>query len=55
MHKTLDEPCHSEDGNNVGSQRDDCMSFSQSAILCRGSEISYFEIVESDKERSWCM
>ena len=53
--KALEQPHHSEDGDNVRSQRDVAMPYSQSATLCTGSEISHFEIVESDKEESWCI
>jgi len=50
--KALEEPSHSEDGDNAGSQLDDVMPESQSGSLCTRSEISHFEIFESDKEGS---
>jgi len=51
--KALEEPRHSEDGDNVGRQRGDVMPYGQDATLCTVSEIRHFEIVESDKEESW--
>jgi len=39
-------------GDNTGSQPDNGMQDSQSGNLCTRSEISHFEIVESDKEGS---
>jgi len=50
--KVLEEPSHSEGGGNAGSQPDDVMPESQRGSLCIRSEISHFEIVESDKEGS---
>jgi len=38
--------------NNAGSQSDDIMSDGHGGSLCTRSEISHFEIVESDKEGS---
>jgi len=47
--KTPEEPYHSEDGDNIGSQPDD-MPDNQSGTLCAGSEVSRFKNVASDKE-----
>jgi len=48
--KAPEEPIHSEDGGNAGSQSDDIMPDSQSGSLCTRSEISHCEIVESGKK-----
>ena len=47
-HKALEEPSHSEDGDNAGSQPDDVMPDSRSGSLYTRSKISRFEIIESD-------
>ena len=51
--KALEKPSHCEDGKNAGSQPDDVMPDNQSGSLCTRSEISHFEIIESDKEASY--
>jgi len=58
MHQTklastaVEEPHHSENGDNVGSQPDDVMPGSESGSLCTRSEIIHFEIVESSKKEA---
>jgi len=39
--KAREEPSHSEDGNNAGSQSDDVMPDNQSGRLCTRSEKSF--------------
>jgi len=50
--KVLEESHHSENDRKVGSQPDD-MPYSHSGSLRTGSDITRFEIVESDKEGRW--